>query len=79
MHTPLFVIQALAAVKDSGKTNMLDRDRVESEVFLDGQQRAYEWLTKASDAQYMDALNDMGAAESDDWMPEDNTDEETEV
>lgn len=67
MPTPLYVIKALAGIRESGATNMLDRDAVE---MLVDDQRAAEWIGKASDSQYMDALNDMGAALSDDWMPE---------
>lgn len=68
MPTPLFVIQAMAQVREGGNTNMLDRDAVE---MLVTSQRAAEWISKASNEQYMDALNDMGAALSDDWMPQD--------
>lgn len=65
MPTPLFVIRALAEVRESSATNMLNRRAVE---MLVEDQRAAEWLDKASDSQYMEALNDMGAALSDDWM-----------
>lgn len=67
MATPLYVLQALAEVRSSGNINMLDRRGV---TLMAGDQRAVEWLDKASDRQYMDALQDMAAAESDDWMPE---------
>lgn len=77
MATPLYVIKALAKVRDSGLTNMLDRNAVEMIVW---DQRAAEWLNKASDSQYMEALDDMGAAESDDWMSQrmTNLDDESE-
>lgn len=65
--TPLYVIKALAEVRDSALTNMLDRDAVE---MLVTDQRAAEWIGKAADSQYMTALNDMGAAESENFMPQ---------
>lgn len=68
MATPLYVIKALAKVRDSGLTNMLDRDAVEMTVW---DQRAAEWLNKASDSQYTEALDDMDVAESDDFMGHD--------
>ena len=63
--TPLYVINALAEVRDSELTDMLDKDAVEMTVWS---QRAAEWLNKATQAQYVEALRDMEAAESDDWM-----------
>jgi hypothetical protein len=74
MPTPLYVIRALAEVRTSGLTNMLDRDAVEMLV-LD--QRAAEWINKATNAQYFEALNDMSAAESDDWVPEESDGSDT--
>ena len=71
--TPLFVVKALAEVRESGLTNMLDRDAVE---MLVTDQRAAEWLNKASNSEFMTALNDMGRAESDDWMRQDTLDSE---
>ena len=71
--TPLFVVKALAEVRESGLTNMLDRDAVE---MLVTDQRAAEWLNGVSNSQYMTALNDMGRAESDDWMGADQMDSE---
>lgn len=67
MATPLYVLQALAEVRSSGNINMMDRRGV---TMLAQDQRAVEWLDKASDRQYMDALQDMAAAESDDWLPQ---------
>jgi hypothetical protein len=70
--TPLFVIKALAEVDASGLAeNMLDRDSVE---MLVTDQRAAEWLNSVSDGQYEDALEDMVAAGSDDWMRQDTLD-----
>ena len=69
--TPLYVIKALAEVRDSGRTNLLDRLAVEM-LILD--QRAAEWVGKANNLQYMDALNDMVLAESDDWMSDEDSD-----
>jgi hypothetical protein len=70
--TPLFVIKALAEVDASGLCdNMLDRDMVE---MLVTDQRAAEWLCSVSDGQYEDALEDMAAAGSDDWMGADQLD-----
>lgn len=72
--TPLFVIKALTEVEASGLCeNMLDRDSVE---MLVTDQRAAEWLNSVSDGQYEDALEDMLAAESDDWMRQDTLDSE---
>lgn len=70
--TPLYVIKALAEVEASGLAeNMLDRDSVE---MLVTDQRAAEWLNSVSDGQYEDALEDMLAAGSDDWMRADSLD-----
>jgi len=72
--TPLFVIKALAEVNASGLAeSMLDRDSVE---MLVTDQRAAEWINSVSDGQYEDALEDMLAAESDDWMGADQMDSE---
>lgn len=57
METPLYVIEALADVQQSGRINMLDRQGVTALV---GSSKAIEWLERASDSQYMTALNDMG-------------------
>lgn len=65
MPTPLFVIRALQEVMDSGLTDLLDRDAVEMTVW---NQRAAEWLNKCSNAQYVEALRDMDAADSDDFL-----------
>jgi len=74
MPTPLFVIRALAEVNASGLAeSMLDRDSVE---MLVTDQRAAEWINSVSDGQYEDALEDMLAAESDDWMGQDTLDSE---
>ena len=54
---PLYVIKALAEVRENGSVNMMDRRGVTALV---NGQRASEWLDKASDSQYMDALNEMG-------------------
>ncbi len=64
MPTPLYIIRALAHVRDLGSINMRDRRGVTA---LIGNVRAIEWLDKVSDGQYMEALVDMGAAESDDF------------
>lgn len=70
--TPLYVVKALAEVDASGLAeNMLDRDSVE---MLVTDQRAAEWLNSVSDGQYEDALEDMVAAGSDDWMRQDTLD-----
>lgn len=58
MATPLYVVKALAEVRENGSVNMMNRAGVESLVSSD---RAQEWLFKASDSEFMDALNDMGA------------------
>lgn len=63
MATPLYVVKALAQVQENGSVNMRNRAGVEALVSSD---RAQDWLFKASDSEYMDALNDMGAYISDD-------------
>lgn len=69
MATPLYVVKALAQVRENGSVNMMNRAGVESLVSSD---RAQEWLFKASDSEFMDALNDMGAyISSDDETGED--------
>lgn len=74
MPTPLYVVQALAEVREGGSINMLDRQGVEALV---GSRKATEWLDKASDSQYMDALNEMGRYISgDDDFLEDKSGEE---
>lgn len=65
MPTPLYVLNALAEVRDSGLTDMLDRDSVMMTVW---NQRAAEWLTKCTNQQYVEALRDMDAADSDDFL-----------
>lgn len=65
MTTPLYVINALAEVRDGGLTDMEDRDAAE---MLVTDQRAAEWLNKCSDSQYAEALQDMEAASSDDFL-----------
>lgn len=67
MPVPNYVIQALAEVREDGRINMLDRRGVTALV---SSPRAYEWLEKASNSQYMEALNEMGRAESEDFLTE---------
>lgn len=67
METPLYVIQALAEVRDAGSINLNDRDAVTALV---SSSRAIEWLDRASNSQYMNALQDMAAAESDNFWPQ---------
>lgn len=64
--TPLYVLNALAEVQASGQINMLDRRGVAALV---NSQRAFEWLEKCSTSQYVQALQDMDAANSDDFWP----------
>lgn len=65
MPTPLYVVKALAKVRESGLTNMLDRDAVE---MLVTDQRAAEWISKVTDNEYIIALTDMADAESENFM-----------
>lgn len=58
MPAPLYVIQALAVVREGGEVNMLDRRGVSA---LSPSAKASAWIDKASGEEYMDALNDMGA------------------
>lgn len=60
--TPLYVIQALAAVREGGEVNMMDRRGVAA---LCPSAKAEAWISKASSEEYIEALNDMGAATSD--------------
>jgi hypothetical protein len=62
--TPDHVIAALEQVRTSAAVNMLDRKGVTARVAHSG---AREWLDKASDGEYMDALTEMGEA-----VPADN-------
>jgi len=75
---PLYVLQALAEVRDSGNINMLDRRGVTAMV---RSQRASEWLDKVSHGQYMLALQEMDNADSEefleDQMDESDDDEDT--
>lgn len=75
MIVPNYVIQALAEVRENGSVNMLDRRGVTALV---SSSRAAEWLDKASNSQYMDALNEMGRAESEDFLEEGETDDSSE-
>lgn len=54
---PLFVVKALAEVREGGEVNMFDRQGVTALV---SSERAAEWLDKASNTEYMEALNEMG-------------------
>lgn len=65
MPTPLYVIQELARIRESAAITMLDRSRVKQLVV---NPRAAEWLDKASESQYIEALNDMGKADSDEFL-----------
>lgn len=56
MITPLYVVKALADIRENGSLNMLDREGVTALCSA----RASEWLSKASNQQYMDALLEMG-------------------
>lgn len=58
MPAPLYVIKALAEVREGGEVNMLDRRGVSA---LSPSAKASAWIDKADNAEYMDALNDMGA------------------
>lgn len=57
MPAPLYVIQALAQVREGGEVNMLDRRGVSA---LSPSSKASAWIDKASGTEYMEALNDMG-------------------
>lgn len=69
-NTPAHVIEELARVRESGATNMLDRKRVTALV----SPNAAAWLSKVSDTEYMDALNDMGESLLDDFLEFDDRD-----
>ncbi len=74
MPAPLYVINALIEVFSNGNVNVYDRQAVTALV---GSKRAIEWLDKASNSQYSEAIVDAGAVESEDFMPiEDDQDEE---
>jgi len=57
MITPLYVVKALAEVREGGEVNMMDRRGVAA---LASSDRASAWIDKASGAEYMAALNEMG-------------------
>lgn len=63
--TPLYVVKELARIRETAVTNMLDRHTVEK---LARDPRAREWLNKASDSQYINALHEMGRADSEDFL-----------
>lgn len=74
MPAPLYVLNALIEVFSNGGINVYDRHAVTALV---GSKRAIEWLEKASDSQYSEAIISAGAIESDDFMPaEDDRDED---
>jgi hypothetical protein len=56
--TPLYVVQALAEIREEGSINMLDRRGVAA---MCSSERARAWISKADKSEYMEALNDMGA------------------
>jgi len=72
MITPLYVVKALAEVREGGEVNMLDRRGVAA---LASSDRASAWIDKASGAEYMAALNEMGEYIS---TPDYDADEEDE-
>lgn len=57
METPLYVVKALAEVREGGEVNMLDRRGVAG---LSPSSKAEAWILKATASEYMQALNDMG-------------------
>jgi len=57
MITPLYVVKALAEVREGGEVNMMDRRGVAA---LASSDRASAWIDKASSAEYVEALNEMG-------------------
>lgn len=61
IEVPEVVIHALAAVRESAITNMLDRERVTGVCVMLGYAEASRWLIDASDHDYMEALNEMGS------------------
>lgn len=61
MATPLFVVKGLAEVRESGNVNM----RNKKGVTLFAPPRVADWISDASDSEFMQALNDMGAYVSD--------------
>lgn len=56
--TPLYVVKALAEVREGGEVNMMDRRGVAA---LCPSAKAEAWIKKASSEEYVEALNDMGA------------------
>lgn len=58
METPLYVVKALAEVREGGEVNMMDRRGVAA---LSPSAKAEAWINKSTSAEYMEALNDMGA------------------
>jgi hypothetical protein len=57
---PEDTIQALEAVRKSGRASMGNRIAVANLAFVFGFGAASDWLRHANDIEYMDALNEMG-------------------
>lgn len=57
---PENVIEALRIVRNSGRTNMFDRQTV-AKLAIRFNVEAGQWLNKASDHDFIRALNEMGA------------------
>lgn len=68
--TPLYVVKALADVRENGSVNMMNRAGVTALV---GDSRAIEWLDSSSDTQYLEALKDMGAYVSGEFVETEST------
>lgn len=74
--TPLYVVQALAEVREEGSINMLDRQGVAA---ICNSERARAWISKADRSEYIEALNDMDAYISGDMLiPEESETESDE-
>lgn len=69
MATPLYVTVALAQVQEQGNVDMTNRPAVEA---LIGDARAEEWLFKAADSQYAEALRETAAYISGDMIDHDD-------
>lgn len=67
---PQFVLDALALVRASGITNMMDREAVIFLCEMDGNLRAATWLQRASSTQYLAALALMGQQVHAQWEAE---------
>ena len=75
--TPLYVVKALAEVREGGEVNMMDRLGVAAMSPTD---RAAAWIAKATRAEYTDALKEMSEyISTPDYDAEEEDEDDTEM